>query len=273
MLVIDKTHKDSGCEFLVNGEPLSSLPNDLYIPPQALHILLHSFDGPLDLLWYLIKKQNINILDIPMTKIVKQYLEYLALMKALNISLAADYLLMASWLVDIKSRELLPNPNPLEEEQDSRLMLVRQLEHYEYTKKIAASLDEQLRLERDYFNISVDTCDAHDANQSKQVTHIPIELNLLTQAFMQVNKRLEFTKAHLIEPEIEHIRDCKKHILSTLEKSAKKDFYGMVNPEKGVLSVVINFLSVLELACEGLIEIYFESINNRLFIWLKKHGI
>ena len=238
---------------LVQGEPYMQLPTDLYIPPEALEVFLEAFEGPLDLLLYLIRQQNLNILDIPIAEITRQYMEYLAIMQQLRLELAAEYLVMAAVLAEIKSRMLLPRPeHGDEEEEDPRAELVRRLQEYERFKKAAEVIDQLPRLERDLF-----TAQAEPIRQDSQVEPPKVELHELVEAFREVLKRAELYEHHHIQREPLSVRERMSAVLEllSLDKEQFTGFITLFKPDEGRLGVVVTFLAILELLREALIEL------------------
>ena len=235
---------------VVDGEPLTELPQDLYIPPHALKIFLEAFEGPLDLLLYLIQRQNISILDIPIAEITKQYINYIDLMKELQLELAGEYLLMASMLAEIKSRMLLPRPEEIQEEEDPRAELVRRLQEYERYKEAAEEIDALPRLERDIVITDV------DKSKLKIVTKLPdATLQELLLAFHDVLKRAEmFSKLHFVRETLS-IRQRMSEILSKLQASKFSKFEDFFEKSEGRLGVAVTFLAILELLKESTIEV------------------
>lgn len=233
------------------GEPLFRLPNDLYIPPDALEVFLEAFEGPLDLLLYLIRKQNFNILDIPMAAVTKQYLEYVDQIRVHNLELAAEYLLMAAMLIEIKSRMLLPvrKADTGEEAQDPRAELVRRLLEYEQMKLAAHQIDALPQLGRDYVRPQV------YIDQSV-VTRFP-DVNVLDlqSAWADVLKRAKLTEHHKISREELSVREHMSGILRRLQSAKFVEFADLFDPSRGVPVLVVNFIALLELAKETLIEI------------------
>jgi segregation and condensation protein A len=233
------------------GEPLFRLPNDLYIPPDALEVFLEAFEGPLDLLLYLIRKQNFNILDIPMAAVTKQYLDYVEQIRTHNLELAAEYLLMAAMLIEIKSRMLLPvkKSDTGEEVQDPRAELVRRLLEYEQMKLAAHQLDALPQLGRDYVRTQV------YIDQSV-VTRFP-DVNVLDlqAAWADVLKRAKLTEHHKISREELSVREHMSGILRRLQSAKFVEFSDLFDPSRGVPVLVVNFVALLELAKETLIEI------------------
>jgi len=235
---------------VVDGEPLTELPQDLYIPPHALKIFLEAFEGPLDLLLYLIQRQNISILDIPIAEITKQYINYIDLMKELQLELAGEYLLMASMLAEIKSRMLLPRLEEIQEEEDPRAELVRRLQEYERYKEAAEEIDALPRLERDIVITDV------DKSKLKIVTKLPdATLQELLLAFHDVLKRAEmFSKLHFVRETLS-IRQRMSEILSKLQASKFSKFEDFFEESEGRLGVAVTFLAILELLKESTIEV------------------
>ncbi len=236
---------------IVDGEPVTTLPQDLYIPPYALQVFLEAFEGPLDLLLYLIRRQNIDILNIPIAEITKQYVQYIELMTELQLELAGEYLLMAAMLAEIKSRMLLPRPQTeVEEEADPRAELVRRLQEYERFKKAADDLSDLPRLERDVF---VATADAPDR---KVVTKLPdVTLKELVLAFHEVLKRAEmFSNLHL-QREPLSVRQRMSEILTRIKANTFTDFADLFDPEEGRMGVAVTFIAILELLRETVIDV------------------
>lgn len=234
----------------VFGQPVTDLPKDLFIPPDALKVVLSSFQGPLDLLLYLIRKQNIDVLDIPMVKITEQYLHYIAQMEAYQFDLAAEYLLMAAMLIEIKSRLLLPrSEETAEEEADPRAELVRRLLAYEQMKLAAQGLDELPRAGRDF-----------------AWAYLPLEIALeaklpdvqiadLTQAWLAILSRAKHTHSHAVVQETISVRAQMSDILRRLNEHGFSRFSELFRPEQGAAYVVVNFIALLELVKEGLVRL------------------
>ena len=236
---------------IVDGEPVTTLPQDLYIPPYALQVFLEAFEGPLDLLLYLIRRQNIDILDIPIAEITKQYVQYIEVMKELQLELAGEYLLMAAMLAEIKSRMLLPRPQAQEEEEeDPRAELVRRLQEYERYKKAAQDLSDLPRLERDTHVANV------EAPERKVVTQLPdITLKELLIAFHDVLKRAEmFSNLHL-QREPLSVRQRMSEILTRVNANSFTGFADLFDPEEGRMGVAVTFIALLELLREAVIEV------------------
>ena len=234
----------------VFGQPVTDMPQDLFIPPDALKVVLHSFQGPLDLLLYLIRKQNIDVLDIPMIKITEQYLHYIAQMEAHQFDLAAEYLLMAAVLIEIKSRLLLPQPAPLEDEEaaDPRAELVRRLLAYEQMKLAATGLDARDRAGRDFAWAYLPLEIALEAKLPE------VQINDLTQAWLAILSRAKHNKSHEVMRETISVRAQMSGILRRLQEGPCR-FSSLFQPEQGVTYVVVNFIALLELAKEGLVRI------------------
>jgi len=236
---------------VVEGQPIMQLPEDLYIPPDALEVFLEAFEGPLDLLLYLIKRQNIDILNIPIAQITHQYTQYIELMQELQLELAGEYLLMAAMLAEIKSRMLLPRPAMEEEDEgDPRAELVRRLQEYERYKKAAEDLDALERLERDLNLAQVEMCE-------RKVVHMLPELTLheLLVSFREVMARAEMYAHHHIQMEPLSVRQRMSDVLSQLEGRDFREFSRLFDPTEGRLGVVVTFLAVLELIREKLIDL------------------
>jgi segregation and condensation protein A len=233
------------------GEPLFKMPQDLYIPPEALEVFLEAFEGPLDLLLYLIRKQNFNVLDIPMAALTKQYLSYVEEIRSRNLELAAEYLLMAAMLIEIKSRMLLPRPK-LEatgEAEDPRAELVRRLIEYEQFKQAAHSLNELPVIGRDFLKTQI------YVEQSLVVNHPDVNVVDLTMAWADVLRRAKLTQHHTITRESLSVREHMSSILKTLGTLKFIEFQDLFDPKRGVPVLVVHFLALLELARETLIDI------------------
>jgi segregation and condensation protein A len=237
---------------VVNGEPVTQLPRDLYIPPQALEVFLEAFEGPLDLLLYLIRRQNLNILDIPLAEITRQYMQYIEVMTELQLELAGEYMVMAATLAEIKSRMLLPRPKLDEDgnEEDPRAELVRRLQEYERFKRAAEQIDTLPRLERDVWTTSAELKDRKVVRLLPQVT-----LQEMLVAFKEVVVRSEMFAHHHIQRERLSVRARMGDILSTLGQSSFVEFVRLFRPEEGRMGVTVTFVAVLELVRESLIEI------------------
>ncbi len=235
----------------VCGESITTLPEDLYIPPDALEIFLETFEGPLDLLLYLIKKQNLDILNIPVKRITEQYMEYIALMKAIKFELAAEYLVMAAMLCEIKSRFLLPRQEELEDDEDDpRAELVRRLLEYEQFKKAAEDIDALPRIERDIIPITTDV-NLHGIEK----THPEVSFEELMQAFKQVLLRQKHFSHHNIQQETLSIRERMGDILNRLNHEPFAYFTSLFKPEEGRHGLVVTFVAILELVKQSMITL------------------
>ncbi len=235
---------------LVDGQPLTVIPKDLYIPPDALLVFLDEFEGPLDLLLYLIKRQNIDILNIPIAAITNQYMHYIQLMDELEWELAAEYLLMASMLAEIKSRMLLPRPSLIDDETDPRAELVRRLQEYEQYKQAAENLEQIDRLEREIHlpNIAI----------PKFNIELPlpnVSLDDLVAAFRDVVNRAEQFSHHIVDREPLSVRERMVIVLERISADQFTQFNDFFVPAEGRMGVVVSFIAILELLKESLIEL------------------
>ena len=233
------------------GEPLFSMPQDLYIPPDALEVFLEAFEGPLDLLLYLIRRQNFNILDIPMVGVTRQYLVYVEEIRGRNLELAAEYLLMAAMLIEIKSRMLLPPRKVAEgqEAEDPRAELVRRLLEYEQTKLAAATLNAMPQSGRDFLKAQV------TIEQSLQPRFPDVGIEDLQQAWQEILKRARLVQHHHISREQLSVREHMSIVLRHLQGRKFVEFEHLFDPSKGSQVMVVTFLALLELAKETLLEI------------------
>lgn len=238
---------------LVKGKIFTQFPEDLYIPPEALEVFLETFSGPLDLLLYLIRKNNLDILDIPVFEITKQYMIYVELMKEFKLELAADYLVMAATLAEIKSKMLLPKPVILDEEEslDPRVELIRRLQEYERFKQAAERLSQLPQVGRDIFVI-----------ENQPVERLPRKVSLpsvsvedLVSAFFQVLKQSALLATHKIQQEPLSVRARMSHILSLVDQNEQVEFLNCFDIIEGRLGIVVSFIAMLELMKEGLLEI------------------
>ncbi len=236
---------------VVQGEVVDHFPDDLYIPPDALEVFLDAFEGPLDFLLYLIKKQNIDILNIPVASITKQYMEYIALMKSLRLELAAEYLVMAAMLCEIKSRMLLPRQEESEEEEeDPRAELVRRLLEYERFKEAAIALDELKRLERDVVVASVD----YEVGEVEK-PQPEVDYDELINAFRDVLIRADKFAHHHIQKESLSIRHRMGEVLNVLQESNFVYFTQLFNEKEGRNGLVVTFIAILELVKQSMIQL------------------
>ncbi|MCD9031299.1 segregation/condensation protein A [Luteimonas sp. Y-2-2-4F] len=240
---------------VVHGQPVLQIPQDLYIPPDALEIILEAFEGPLDLLLYLIRRQNLDILDIPVAEITRQYVDYIGVMQELRFELAAEYLVMAAILAEIKSRMLLPRPvDEVGEEDDPRAELVRRLQEYERFKQAAEDLDGLPRMERDTAPARAEMPDRAAVRQPPEV-----DLRELLLALHDVFKRAELFTGHAIKRDALSVRQRMGEVLTRLEDGAFHRFESLFEAGEGKLGVVVTLLSLLELAKERLLEIVQEA--------------
>ena len=234
------------------GAPLTEIPQDLYIPPDALEVFLDTFQGPLDLLLYLIRKHNLDILDIPMAELTQQYMTYVEMMRADQLELAAEYLLMTALLIEIKSRMLLPSPKVVTEsgdEHDPRAELVRRLLEYEQMKKAALRLNELPLAERDFATIQVWI-------EQKAAVHLPaIQMDDLRNAWVAILTRAKANRHHQIKRELLSVRAYMSQVLRTLRERKQVAFHELFRPDATAAEVVVTFLAILELTKEALVDI------------------
>ena len=235
---------------IVQGEHLTELPKDLYIPPVALEVFLDAFEGPLDLLLYLIRKQNLDVLDIPIADITEQYVDYINLMHDLELSLAGEYLLMAAMLAEIKSKMLLPIFEEIEEEDDPRAELVRRLLEYERYRFVSEEIDHMDRVERDIYLSSAET-----GNYEQPEILPDILLPDLVMAFQEVLKKAEmFSTLHFMKEPLS-VRERMAEILEIIQGEEFVKFEELFNHKEGKTGLVVTFLAILELMKELLIEV------------------
>ena len=247
----------------VAGQPYLALPQDLYIPPDALEVFLEAFEGPLDLLLYLIRRQNLDVLDIPVAEITRQYMAYLELMRELSLELAAEYLVMAALLAEIKSRLLLPRPaTQLAEEADPRAELVRRLLEYERVKAAAQALDALPRLERDHFIVQA-------ASAPPPRPPAQVELTELIMAMQEVLARSALYTRHRIQREPLSVRVRMTLLLELLSDGERHRFSDLLRPQEGRLGVVVSFLALLEMTHQSLVELTQESAYAPITVQLR----
>lgn len=253
---------------IIRGLPLTELPEDLYIPPEALEVFLEAFEGPLDLLLYLIRRQNLDILDIPVAEVTRQYIAYIDMMHELKMELAAEYLLMAAILAEIKSRILLPRPQASDvEEDDPRAELIRRLQEYERFKTAAERIDQLPRWERDHLAVEVD-----GSQIEVRKVYPTVELRELLLAFNEVLKRAERHSHHQIRREALSVRERMTAILGRLMDVGSLNFQQLFDPGEGRHGAVVSFLAVLELAKERLIDLIQEEPLAEIFVSRPTHG-
>ena len=248
---------------IVQGAPMLTFPQDLYIPPDALEVILEAFEGPLDLLLYLIRRQNLDILDIPIAEITDQYMEYVELMKDLRLELASEYLVMAAILAEIKSRMLLPRPTPQEDEEDPRAELVRRLQEYERFKQAALDLDALPRLGRDVFI-------TRSRIPPGQVRRLPptVDLHELLLALREVLARADLYLSHRVERESLSLRERMAKVLERMQGAGFVPFVHLFELGEGRAGVIVTFLALLELIRDASIDLVqpepFAPIHARL---------
>ena len=237
---------------LVYGKAITKLPDDLYIPPDALEVFLEAFEGPLDLLLYLIKRQNLDILDIPVAQITEQYMQYVELMKALNFELAAEYLVMAAMLGEIKSRSLLPRPKVEEgeDDEDPRAELIRRLQEYERFKKAAEDIEALPRMERDFWEVK-----AKRPDYTRERAEPDVDLKELLLALKDVMHRADMFESHHVSREKLSTRERMSDVLDRLRSGEFVPFFTLFRPEEGRAGVVVTFIAILELIKSSLVEV------------------
>jgi len=239
---------------MVLGQPMLQIPQDLYIPPDALEVILDAFEGPLDLLLYLIRRQNLDILDIPVAEITRQYVEYIQAMHEMRFELTAEYLVMAAILAEIKSRMLLPRSVMAEDEEgDPRAELVRRLQEYERFKQAAEDIDALPRQDRD-----TSPATAFVPDRASVKLPPPVELREMLLALHDVLKRADLYTQHAIKRDALSVRQRMGELLARLADGAFHRFESLFEPREGKLGVVVTFLSLLELAKEHLLDIVQE---------------
>ena len=248
---------------LVYGQPVLELPHDLYIPPDALEVFLEQFEGPLDLLLYLIRKENISVLDIPMAKLTLQYLEYVEMMRSKQLELAAEYLLMAAMLIEIKSRMLLPRPSQANIEDDPRAELVRRLLEYEQMKAAAHRLNELPQAGRDFSLVHV----LFERDAAERLPEVrPDDLKI---AWLTLLTRAQVFQHHKVTREQLSVRAHMSRVLRRLQDAKFVEFGDLFEPEDGVAVLVVTFLAVLELARESLIEVSQQEAYSTIYVKLR----
>jgi len=248
-------------EIKIKGESLLELPHDLYIPPDALEVYLESFEGPLDLLLYLIRKNNLDILDIPMAELTVQYMQYVEKMKAIKLELAADYLLMSAMLIEIKSRMLLPKPEEVEDEEDPRAELVRRLMEYEALKLAAQALDDMPKV-GEAFQVA-DAYYQHSSN----IKPPEVSIDDLVDAWKNVLKRAKLSSNHRLGRSELSVREHMSIILRRLQTEGMCEFSQLFDfDDEGLPKLVVNFLAILELAKEGLVNITQQAAFSTIYL-------
>jgi segregation and condensation protein A len=248
---------------LIYGRPLLEMPQDLYIPPDALEVFLEQFEGPLDLLLYLIRKENISVLDIPMAKLTIQYLEYVEMMRTRTLELAAEYLLMAAMLIEIKSRMLLPRPAAVQEEDDPRAELVRRLLEYEQMKLASQRLNEIPQAGRDFTLVQV----LFERDLEARLPEVdPEDLKI---AWLALLTRANVNRHHKVSREQLSVRAHMSRVLRHLQEAKFVEFADLFDAGQGVSVLVVTFLAVLELAREGLIEVSQHEAYTPIYVKLR----
>ena len=250
---------------VVQGKNLTTLPKDLYIPPDALEIILEAFEGPLDLLLYLIRRQNLNILEIDVAEISKQYMGYIDLMKTIQLEVASDYLVMAAMLTEIKSRMLLPKRNEEVDEEDPRAELIRRLQDYERFKAAADDLDQLPRLERDTHPAKI-----FSETSKPEPGYVNVEMNDLIVALADVMARAEMFESHQIQFETLSTRERMSDVLERISNGEFVVFNQLFSIEEGKIGVVVTFLAIMELLKERLVDIVQNELFGSIHLRLKK---
>lgn len=249
---------------VVQGMPLTEPPKDLYIPPDALEVFLEAFEGPLDLLLYLIKRQNLDILDIPIARITEQYMSYIDMMQDIKLELAAEYLVMAAMLTEIKSRMLLPRPRSDEEEDsDPRAELVRRLQEYERYKKAAVDIEDVPRMERDWYDVVVE----YEREIVPQAMP-DVALDAVLDAFRDVLRRADMFADHRIKREALSLRERMTNVLARANNQNFTAFHEFFTPAEGRAGVVVTLIAILELLKEALIEIVQNGERDSIYVKL-----
>lgn len=236
---------------MVDGQPFTEMPTDLYIPPDALEVILEAFEGPLDLLLYLIKRQNLDILNIPIFSITRQYVHYIELMHKLNFELAAEYLVMAAMLAEIKSRMLLPRPTAEEEDEDDpRAELIRRLQEYERFKKAADDIDELPRQERDFMPVVI-----HSESGVLEQQIETVDIRELVLAFQSVMARVELKTSHAVSREVLSVKDRMASVMRQLSSGKTTRFDELFTRQEGKQGALVSFLAILELLKAHMLEL------------------
>jgi len=246
---------------IVQGSPITEVPRDLYIPPDALEVFLEAFEGPLDLLLYLIKRQNLDILDIPIAPVTAQYMRYIELMEDMQLELVGEYLVMAAMLAEIKSRMLLPRPQAEDDEEDPRAELIRRLQEYERYKQAAEDIDSLPRYERDIFGTIVEF---PDRTSNQQPPDVPMDVIL--RAFADVLNRAELFMNHRIQRETLSVRERMSLVMERVRSEEFTEFKELFAIEEGRAGVIVALLAVLELLKESLIEMVQNEINGPIYV-------
>ena len=249
----------------IKGRLITEIPEDLFIPPDALRIILEEFEGPLDLLLYLIKKQNIDIVDIPIFPITVQYVEYIKMMESIKYELVSDYLVMASTLAEIKSRMLIPHDDEDEDEEDPRANLVKRLLEYQKYKDLSTEIDSISRVNRDTFLAS-----GIIVHFKKKDIEPTIEISQLEEVFKDVLRRADILASHDIHSEPLSVRERMSNILEELGKNETISFIEFFDINEGRMGVIVTFLAILELVKDNLIDILQNETHSVIYLQLKK---
>lgn len=266
-LALAETPAQAAAVARLYGEPMLEMPRDLYIPPEALQVFLEAFEGPLDLLLYLIRKANIDILEVPMAALTGQYLDYVEAMRKHNLELAAEYLLMAAVLLEIKSRMLLPRPpRAHDEEEDPRAELVRRLLDYEQMKLAAAKLDAMPRVERDYEWVGVFVAEKIVERQPE------VSLHDMQLAWLRIARQARLTQHHHIRKENLSVREHMSRILRELQGGSYVVFDSLFDANEGAPTLVVSFLAVLELVKEKLVHMTQNAAFTSIYVKLSDAG-
>jgi segregation and condensation protein A len=253
---------------IVQGQPVTQVPKDLYIPPDALEVILEAFEGPLDLLLYLIRRQNLDIVDIPIAEITRQYMGYIGLLSELQFELAAEYLVMAAILAEIKSRMLLPRPTEDEDEEDPRAELVRRLQEYERFKKAAEDIDDLPREGRDWVVAAAHMPD-------RRIIQVPPEVDLddMLTALRDVLGRAELFSSHQVQMEPLSVRERMTSIMDQLRCNPYLEFQRFFTPEEGRRGVVVTFLAMMELTRERVIDIIQNEPMGQIYLKMPEDSL
>lgn len=251
---------------LIQGQPMTQLPIDLYIPPDALEVILEQFEGPLDLLLYLIRKQNLDILEVNVSEITAQYMGYIDMMNFMQLEMAGEYLVMAAMLAEIKSRMLLPRNKNVEddEEDDPRAELIRRLQEYERFKQAALNIEEMPRMERDNFKANVAA-----PERIEERIHPDVDIKELMLAMGSVMRRAQMFERHEVAKETLSTRERMSNILARLKGEAFVNFADLFTPEEGRLGVVVSFLAILELIKESLLDVVQNEVLGPIYVKAK----
>jgi segregation and condensation protein A len=254
---------------LIQGQPMTQLPMDLYIPPDALEIILEQFEGPLDLLLYLIRKQNLDILEVNVAEITSQYMGYIDIMQTMQLEMVGEYLVMAAMLAEIKSRMLLPRSKEGEEEEegDPRAELIRRLQEYERFKKAAEDMEELPRMGRDNFIAQVDA-----PEKIQQRAHPDVDMKELMLAMGAIMRRAQMFEKHEVAKEVLSTRERMSNILASLKGGHFVNFSDLFTPEEGRLGVVVTFLAMLELIKESLLDIVQHEVLGPIHVKARVDG-